>query len=335
MFPIDRVQIIEGKVWITEFILIKDFEKNKNICFNDLKSFINNLSIIDKEKCMFLLKLKNQVVNIIFYDSYKINFLLIQKNLRLQELIYNIYNFEEMSNWLRKYNNFNRLEKSNSKQLGSAKQSNADNYLNEILKKVYNDYSLYDDGGIEVTKELLKGDVTRAVDFDLFQYIKSTNSCVIYELLKRENQYISNMEAHPMRYSWRNNRKDNRQKYISLWEYAKIFKAKLYLINYSDDLNEKVSILEVIDLDKNLGIRAERKYCMSYNTFIGWLKDMQLYNEKDTQYLKDFKYKEYDSKYFDNFINNKKSYGKDFYKENIKEKEAIQDAKYMELKHNS
>lgn len=335
MFPIDRVQIINDKVWLTEFILIRDFEKNNINFFNDLKSFINNLNVIDKEKCMFLLRLKNQVVNIIFYDSYKSKFLLVQKNLTLQELTCKAYSFEEMSSWLRKYNNFNSIGETNSKQLGSAKQSNVDNYLNQILKKIYDDNSLYDDGGIEVTKELLKGDVTRAVDFDLFQYIKSTNSCVIYELLKRENQYINNIEAHPMRYSWCNRIKDNRQKYISLWEYAKIFKAKLYLINYSDNLNEKVSILEVIDLEKNLGIRAERKYCMSYNTFIGWLKDMKLYNEKDTQYLKDFRYKEYDSKYFDNFISNKKNYGKDFYEENIKEKEVMQDAKYMEFKYNS
>src|SRR5699024_4508641 len=147
---------------------------------------------------------------------------------------------------------------------------------------------------------LLGSDSTKGFDLDLFQFISSTNEYIIYEFLKRENNFINNIQAHPMRYSWTGKSNDNKQKFISLWKTKEYFNGKLLMISYSVESNERISIIEILDLDVDQGILAERKYSMSRNVFLGWLKDMNQYAATQKKYFIDFKFKEYDEDFFKN-----------------------------------
>ncbi len=314
LFQIDRVQRVEVEkdiqYHIFEFIKIIDFEKFKENLINGEEGKYKFFSDIDKKKVKYLLKGKLESIckiHIIIYEEGIDKYFLISnentKVLRCKE-----YSFNHISYWFKELNK-KSLQKSESKPLGSAKDDDVDSYVNNIIQSI-NGYEKYDDDcGIGLTKKLLSSDSTSATDFDLFQYIESTDEYIIYEFLKRENENITNKQAHPMRYCWTNSSKDNKMKFISLWRAKKFFNARLYLINYSDDVNEEISILEVLELDKNKGIRKELKYCLTYNEFIQWLSDMNTYNNKEKDYLKKFKHRIYDSKYFDNFNLNKRTYG--------------------------
>lgn len=167
-----------------------------------------------------------------------------------------------------------------SKNLGSVRENNKDKYVNEIIKNIYNLNSFDDDSGLEITKQLLNENNTTGIDLDLFQYVKTTNEYIIYEFLKRETDYVTNKTAHPMRYCWTKNRNDNKKKFISLWQTKNYFGGKLYLINYSDNKEEDISIIEVLNLNEETGFLEENKYCMCYDEFIKWIEKMNMYNKK-------------------------------------------------------
>jgi len=265
---------------------------------------------IEKEKIAFISSI-NQVIKIfIFYQRGYDRYIKIENNPFTNNNTWSVWDFTFLQNWFKSINNIDGQSK--SKGLGVVRSNNQDHYVTGLLQHIYNDSYFKDDNGLELTKALLANDTTKGFDLDLFQYIPSTKQFIIYEFLKRENQNINNIQAHPMRYSWTGYKNDNKQKFISLWSLKKYLNARLILVNYSDNPREKISLIEVLDMDNNNGITAENKYTMSRNLFQGWLSDMANYKSSNSDYFSDFKCVQYDSKFFNDFSKNKKQYGVEF-----------------------
>lgn len=334
LYQIDRVQkIVENnkeKYHIFEFIKVNNVKEVKYYLDQTGRFGSRYFDDIDKSKLRYLLvdnNFRNFVIHIIVYNEYTegSNYLVARKEYQEDGSVKKykwLYTFEELKGYFIDLNNKNLTQKCKSKKLGSQKdvEDNSDEYVNDILGQIYNIQGYNDDCGIELTKQLLGQNPTTGIDLDLFQYIDSTKECIIFEFLKRDNKYITNKSAHPMRYCWTNGDRDNKQKFISLWGVKEILGGKLYLINYSSNKKEEISILEILELTNEKGIRHEKKYIMKYYEFVNWLKRMNNYSEENNDYLKGFDYKEYDSEYFDNFNENKNYYGTDKEKiQNIKE----------------
>lgn len=314
IFEIDRIQERNDGLGyiITEFFHVENIDifisklKNKEILkINDVFCLLND---IDRKKGKFLSEILPIDIDIIIYEeSYNNNYKVILKLSRIaKKWSMKKYSFEELSKYFRVVNGSNTDK---SKKLGSAKGENGDNYTNAIIKEL-NGLDIYDDdGGLTLTKALLAEDPTKGFDLDLFQYIESTNEFIFFEFLKRENKYVTNITAHPMRYCWNESKHDNKRKFIGLWKACEFFCGRLFLVNYSDNKNEKISISEIIDLDEALGIRHEYKYVMSYTEFIGWLKFMNTYEGITRDYLREFKQYEYNRDFFDKWNDRKKEYG--------------------------
>lgn len=276
---------------------------------NDLwRVLFDTLSDIEKQKILFLKNLESVVRIFIFHERGVNKYVKIELN--SNNIYGDLWSYADLQQWFKKLNNIDG--QSNSKGLGSVRNAHLDTYVNSLLQLIYEDEQFQDDNGLELTKNLLGSDSTKGFDLDLFQYIPSTKEYIIYEFLKRENNYINNIQAHPMRYSWTGKPNDNKQKFISLWNAKEFLNGKLLLVSYSDDSNERISIIEILDLDVDKGILAERKYSMSRNIFLGWLKDMNQYTATKEKYFIDFKCKEYDEGFFENFNQNKKNYGSEF-----------------------
>lgn len=312
----DRIQTMgaSGNYLLFEFLTVNTLHELQKVT-HDHQLFMDQLTLqlsaFEKTKIDALLAIEHNTSKmIILYQKHVQDYILYlayDKEIKIR-----CCQFDELQLLFQKINGGNMTEF--SKKLGSTtKETNEDPYVNTLLKEIHGMDHFSDDNGIELTKKLLGDHATTGFDLDLYQYIESTGEFVFYEFLKRENQYISNIEAHPMRYCWNKaNKKDNKKKYISLWRAKQHFGGRLFLINYSDDLNEKVSIIEVLDLDEEKGILKEKKYCLSYNVFVSWLKDMNRYNKPSTDYLADFKEVIYDQSFMTNFHENKKRYGKEF-----------------------
>ncbi|MDE3840431.1 hypothetical protein C0966_13920 [Bacillus methanolicus] len=318
LFSIDRIQYSSklNQYYIFEFMEVGNiFNLVRGKALLPQKEFWSTLfGMIDKieqSKVDFLLKLKINVVKVfIFYQPERNLYIKIELNPFLNKNIGHVFTFEQLQIWFRNLNNIDG--DSQSKGLGAARKNNFDQYVNSLLSSLYNISDFQDDNGLDLTKQLLNGDTTKGFDLDLFQYISSTSEFIIYEFLKRENPYINNIQAHPMRYCWSGKPNDNKQKYISLWNLRSFLNGRLLLVNYSDDIYEKISVIEILDLDVNNGILAENKYCMSRNEFLGWLHDMNHYSNQSKDYLSDFKCVHYDREFFKNFNDNKKRYGSEF-----------------------
>ena len=312
LFTIDRVQFSYSKqqYYFYEFMEIPNI-KLLIMTSNFWETLYSMINDIERKKLTFLLNNQLNTVKIFIFYQRGVNcFIKIEINPHLNQTFGNVWEFKDIQKWFRGLNNIDG--DSRSKGLGATKSENIDYYVNGLLRLLYDKEDYQDDNGLELTKKLLDGDTTKGFDLDLLQYIQSTNEYIIYEFLKRENSYISNIQAHPMRYCWTGRRNDNKQKFISLWNIKQFLNGRLFLINYSDDDNERVSIIEVLDLDANKGILEEKKYCMSKNVFIGWLRDMNHYSSSSNNYLADFKCVHYDKQFFRNFNDNKKRYGSEF-----------------------
>lgn len=316
LYTIDRVQYSKGDdlYYFYEFMELENIDlllKNENelLLPNDLWQALSNaLSKTENSKITFLKSIDTVIRIFIFYQKDLNKYIRIELN--SNGISGDVWSYVELQTWFKWINNIDG--QSNSKGLGSVRSTHLDSYVNSLLQSIYEDSQFHDDNGLELTKSLLGSDSTKGFDLDLFQFISSTNEYIIYEFLKRENNFINNIQAHPMRYSWTGKSNDNKQKFISLWETKEYFNGKLLLISYSDDSNERISIIEILDLDVDQGILAERKYSMSRNVFLGWLKDMNQYAATQKKYFIDFKFKEYDEDFFKNFDHNKKRYGSEF-----------------------
>ena len=296
---------------ISNITMLEPYEKELIPFLTGLKT---QLTPYEKEKVSFLFNIQKEVFKV---------FIIHQENVDMYFVLYGYgkpkkikkMNFKTLQNFFQDMNNIDG-GKTYSKRLASSKEGDFDPFVNDILKEVHNLPFFKDDNGLALTKQLLGNHATKGFDMDLFQYIPSTNEYIIYEFLKREKDYVTNVTAHPMRYSWKEKEsatgKDNRQKFIALWKAKKFFNAKLFLISYSDKKDEKISVMETVGFDEEKGILEEKKYCMSQNMFVAWLKDMNTYSRKDNNYLSDFKMSHYDKTFFQNFKENKKQYGQEF-----------------------
>mgnify|MGYP000873109872 FL=1 len=317
IFPIDRVQysITKNKFYLFEFVMVENIYSLEQMLqqkTNFWANFKKSIDIVHRNKLDLIPKLNNNIAKHIIIYQKDVDDLIIVLFIGQGKYIPHKYTFKKLSNYFRKLNGIDGI--TSSKGLGVVRSDNEDNFVNAILTELYElDDKYSDDCGLEITKRLLDGDETKGFDIDLFQYISSTREYILYEFLKNETGYISNIKAHPMRYSWTNRKDDNKRKFISLWRAKRYFEGKLYLINYSNDKNEKISISEVIDLSEANGFIEENKYCMSYNIFIAWLKDMHKYTKKHNYYLSDFRHKNYDKDFFAHWKASKKDYGKGFY----------------------
>lgn len=169
--------------------------------------------------------------------------------------------------------------KENSKQYGAVKVK-PDNYLNHLLSEIYpetysmnktsdkNKYIIDDDMGKPLIRIMLGSGVTHGFDVDIFE----PGKWIVIELLKRENQNVTNLTAHPMRYM-----NKNRKKFISLWTFSKLFDGEFYCINYSDEKNEPLSIIKVVDFDVDSAkFKSDIGYEISEENYHKWLDKLNI-----------------------------------------------------------
>jgi len=235
------------------------FDGNKLIGFE----FYN----IDKE-----LKLKNYVEQKTtcleqlsqFDEFYKIAYSLIKKDvLVITGDNRKTMTLSDFSSWFCKKNkSAGQNKRVYSKPLGIANPENAaggDRYVQDLLSDLNNnegyDFSV-DDNGLSLATLALKDEHTLGFDFDLF----STKCGVVFEFLKRDSEYVNNLTAHPARYP------KNKHKFVSLWKAAKKINPhnpSLYLINYSDNHCEDISVIKVIDFCVCFKTENENKMTLS------------------------------------------------------------------------
>lgn len=148
-----------------------------------------------------------------------------------------------------------------SKPLGERKESNDDKFVTEFLTKITGENFISDDEGVRITEELLGQNNTHGFDLDVFD----SKSKIVYEFLRRENPYVDNLTAHPMRYAWNSSNIDNRRKFISLWHFCQHFNLKLVFVSYSTQNEEDSDIVKLIIpdfIDDDRGFQGDTEYCL-------------------------------------------------------------------------
>jgi len=320
IFNNDRLQYSTEKnmYFYYEFIKVEDIEKYAQSTkegINILKEIQQTVDVFLAEKIDFIMNMKEKIAKIfIVYQKGKNKYVMMTNDLKDNKK-YKVVIYKSLKEFRKVFQRLNNIDQnaSYSKALGNAKEEIEDVYVNKLLGVIHKNKKFHDDNGIELTQLLLNGQGTKGFDLDLFQYIPSTDEYVLFEFLKRKNNYVTNITAHPKRYCWNGKMKDNKQKFNSLWKAKEFFKGRLFLVSYSDDLNEDISLMEVIQCDEEKGILEERKYRLTTREFICWLRDMNTYNEKDKNYLKNFKMVHYGPEFFEDFKNKIKDeeYGKE------------------------
>ena len=311
IYQIDRVQYIKSKnrLIIFEFFLVEDIGTfmhhftQKGNKFS--KEYIDE-NYLKKLRTLYDLANNNVYLIIIIYDKIEEKIFYMKQ---FNQIEFQLVLFNEFQTIFNGINNIEGEEKK-SKILGSIREENTDTFVLDTLKKINSCIDENDDNGLEITKKLLGDYTTKGFDFDLFQVIETTGETIIYEFLKNETSYITNYKAHPMRYCWTGKPKDNKQKFIGLWAVKGILNGRLFLINYSDNLEDGIGISEILDLDIIEGIREEYKYNLTYQEFIDWMTEMNEYIDTDRDYLKNYndKRKHFDADFFANWNINKKNY---------------------------
>lgn len=246
IFTIDRLQIVNEQLIAFEFYNI-DVEKCN-------EQFI-------KEKVEVLKGLVGTKIDVFYFIRYKDDFSYfeVEGNGKVDH-----YDFKQFSSWFLELNGQVTNDKDSSKSVGSVRNENLDIYVADLLNTYYRetyetiDFSV-DDNGLKLVKAVLDscGESTYGFDLDLY----CSNSGVIFEFLKRENAYVTNLTAHPARYPW------NKQKFVSLWNATRRMSEnnRLALINYSDDPTESVGLIVVQDFDTNMRNRKMSLSEIAYN----------------------------------------------------------------------
>lgn len=324
MEQIDRVQVKDDDLYLWEFLAVSK---------EQFDSFVQNginVNDFDEHICikfkMFCRVREAKCCFVIYYEISKTApYIIYARDKNSEKWVQKSISFEDLSKWFRKING---ADGNKSKELGAVKDENTDDHVMRIMKQLYNDNTYSDDSGVELTKALLNGDQTMGVDLDLAHFVESTNEFLIFEFLfrdKKQPAHITTITSHPMRYSWNDKSKtDNRQKFISLWRVKQKLNGRLFLVNYSDSTKDKISVMEVLELDENKGIKSEIKCCMYYNMFVGWLKDISDYSGTDKDYMSDLLCVEYDESFFVEFERNRNDYGRifsEYYKRLVELKE--------------
>lgn len=266
LFCIDRLQIIDNQLICFEFI---DIDNQDNLKEGVNYPFLNK---------------KIEILKIIFQN----NFYLVQYSYT-QKMAWVItscfskkYTFDQFSDTFSTMNNLSNLNKDSSKKLGAVTESKGDPYIQSLLTSIYQetDYKntnfIGDDNGIELVQMSLRESSTYGFDFDLFE---PTNNIII-EFLKRESPLVTNKTAHPNRYTGQ-----NYKKFLSLWKAAKLLnwtKPNLFLVNYSDDSTEEITLIKIIDFEVSKDtpekmINSDIGYLFqNKTTFINWLSTLNI-----------------------------------------------------------
>lgn len=129
-----------------------------------------------------------------------------------------------------------------------------------------------DESGFEFVKEILAGDPTCAINFDRLQKHPKIGYIIFEYLLCEEAQTVNPHTSHPNRY-WHK----NAQKFISLFEVSKDLPGKLVLVNYAKKGTKhenKVKVIEVIDIDASTGITNSKETDMDKPTFQKWFRKL-------------------------------------------------------------
>lgn len=333
IFNNDRMQYSEAKdmYYLYEFIKVGNIQA-LNELMDDHSLFMEELkkqgTVFDQRKIDFISSIKEDMFKIFIVHQEEKDMYLVwitcQKSGRKKTKSVT-YRFKQLQTFFQNLNNIDGKTIMGSKKLGDAKKGkdqdqNEDLFTNKILGTLHGMSNFHDDNGITLTKQLLDDSKTKGFDFDLYQYIPSTNEFVLYEFLKRNNQYVNNITAHPTRYTWMGDKAkkqnqnrgeyvdDNKRKFISLWNAKEHFNARFYLVSYSEDESEEISIMEMIHIDEKKGIQEEKKYCMSQEEFIDWLGKMNSYTDKNNDYLRDYDMVHYGPNFFEEFRNRGKAY---------------------------
>lgn len=199
--------------------------------------------------------------------------------------------------------------KGNSKQYGAVKVK-PDNYLNHLLSLIYPEsysanklsdkskYIIDDDMGKPLIRTILGSGVTHGFDVDIFEPEK----WIVIELLKRDNPGVTNLTAHPMRYMYK-----NKQKFISLWTFSQLFGGEFYCINYSDEEDEPLSIIKVVDFDVDSAkFKSDIGYEISAEDYRRWLSKLNINDYDGAKEILDSCPKEIrNSEYWGNWDNSK------------------------------
>ncbi|MBY4959444.1 hypothetical protein [Streptococcus suis] len=235
LFTIDRLQIIDDRLIAFEFFNV-DVEKSNELFIkrkiSEIQKFVGNG--IDE---FYYIRHSGD------YSSFEVS-----KNGEKPKQL----NFEVFSTWFLDLNGSASSGEQSSKELGSVRNDNIDNFVSSILNEIYQeefdgiDFSV-DDNGLGLVKQVLgqAKKPTFGFDADIF----SSNYGIIIEFLKRQNIHVTNLTAHPARYT------KNKNKFISLWKAAEklyIKRHRLGLINYSDSAEEEIGLIAVREFDTDI-----------------------------------------------------------------------------------
>lgn len=293
IFTVDRVQ----------------FDQKENLVFFEFYNVVKDKTCTEfvSQKNQSLQRVPDSDLINVYYDDYFED----KGSIRVKHNgIVQAYNWQEYINW---FNMLNRSgsEATGSKSLASETVEEGDPFVQRLLQEVHGVDFSQDDNGLAITKAALSEKPTYGFDFDLFDDINMN----IIEFLSNETKKkgknpLLNLQAHPMRYSWISRReqddfykkmkvlypkwpnprkKDNRQKYISLWKATQKLSGSLYLINYNkDDLNEEISIIVVLGLDFSKGFTSDISYKVKYNELVQFLQHMNTNPQLAQNYLEEF-----------------------------------------------
>jgi len=122
-----------------------------------------------------------------------------------------------------------------------------------------------DPNGARFVKELLDGDPTYAVSSDRI-HLHPEEGWILFDFLRCVS--VPPQKSHPNRYWFKNSRKFN-----NLWNLAQAPEGQLYLVNYADDHDLGVRLIQVQDIDKQ-GVCEENIKNMDWETFQGWFRTL-------------------------------------------------------------
>lgn len=129
-----------------------------------------------------------------------------------------------------------------------------------------------DESGFAFVKEMLRGDVTCAINFDRLQKHPEKGYIIFEFLLCKETQKVNPWTSHPNRY-WHK----NARKFIALFNAANALNATLYLVNYAKKgttHGDKVLVIKVMDIDEQKGITKEKVWQTSREKFSAWFRKL-------------------------------------------------------------
>lgn len=122
-----------------------------------------------------------------------------------------------------------------------------------------------DPNGARFVKELLDGDPTYAVGSDRI-HLHPEEGWILFDFLRCVS--VPPQKSHPNRYWFKNSKKFN-----NLWRLAQALAGKLYLVNYADEHDLGVRLIQVQDIDQQ-GVCEENIKNMEWETFQGWFRTL-------------------------------------------------------------